>query len=78
MTSCGTSRPTRQQESQLSRGQPAGVSLAMVLAPEPELLVLDDPALGLDPASRRALNETLIEFAGGGKHSGVDRSPLGW
>ncbi len=53
----------------LSRGQRAGVALAMVLAPDPELLVLDDPALGLDPVSRRALNETLIEFAGGGKRT---------
>ncbi|KAA5543759.1 ABC transporter ATP-binding protein [Roseiconus nitratireducens] len=50
----------------LSRGQRAGVSLALVLAPNPDLLVLDDPALGLDPVSRRALNETLIEFAGSG------------
>ena len=54
---------------QLSRGQRAGVALAMVLAPDPELLVLDDPALGLDPVSRRALNETLIEFAGNGQRS---------
>lgn len=53
----------------LSRGQRAGVSLALVLAPDPELLVLDDPALGLDPVSRRALNETLIEFAGDGKRT---------
>ena len=57
--------------STLSRGQRAGVSLALVLAPDPELLVLDDPALGLDPVSRRALNETLIEFAGGGKRTVV-------
>ena len=55
--------------STLSRGQRAGVSLALVLAPDPELLILDDPALGLDPVSRRALNETLIEFAAGGKRT---------
>ncbi|QDT08420.1 ABC transporter ATP-binding protein [Planctomycetes bacterium K23_9] len=55
--------------STLSRGQRAGVSLGLVLAPDPELLVLDDPALGLDPVSRRALNETLIEFAGGGRRT---------
>ena len=53
--------------SELSRGQRAGV--ALVLAPDPELLVLDDPALGLDPVSRRALNETLVEFAGRGQRS---------
>lgn len=50
--------------SELSRGQRAGVALALVLAPDPELLVLDDPVLGLDPVSRRALNETLVEYAG--------------
>ena len=55
--------------STLSRGQRAGVALALVLAPDPELLVLDDPALGLDPVSRRALNETLIEFASDGKRT---------
>jgi ABC-2 type transport system ATP-binding protein len=53
----------------LSRGQRAGVSLALVLAPDPELLILDDPALGLDPVSRRALNETLVEFAADGKRT---------
>lgn len=34
-----------------------------MLGSSPELLILDDPALGLDPVSRRALNETLIDFA---------------
>ncbi len=29
-------------------------------------MILDDPALGLDPVSRRALNETLVEFASAG------------
>ncbi len=53
----------------LSRGQRAGVCLALVLAPDPELLVLDDPALGLDPVSRRALNETLVEFAADGQRT---------
>ncbi len=50
----------------LSRGQRAGVSIALTLSSEPELLILDDPALGLDPVARRALNETLLEFVGRG------------
>ncbi len=63
----GISQSTR--VGHLSRGQRAGVSLALVLAPDPELLVLDDPALGLDPVSRRALNETLVEFAADGQRT---------
>jgi len=53
----------------LSRGQRAGVSLALTLAAEPELLVLDDPALGLDPVSRGALNETLLDFCNSGSRT---------
>jgi ABC-2 type transport system ATP-binding protein len=44
----------------LSRGERAGLCLAMTLAPEPELLMLDDPGLGLDPVARRALVESMI------------------
>lgn len=44
----------------LSRGERAGLCLALTLAPEPELLVLDDPGLGLDPVARRALIESMI------------------
>jgi ABC-2 type transport system ATP-binding protein len=46
--------------STLSRGQRAGLSLAITLAPQPELLILDDPALGLDPVARRLLLEAMI------------------
>lgn len=58
-----------QRTRSLSRGQRAGVSLALTLAAEPELLILDDPALGLDPVSRRALNETLLDFCDGGRRT---------
>jgi len=44
----------------LSRGERAGLCLALTLAPEPDLLVLDDPALGLDPVARRSLLESMI------------------
>lgn len=44
----------------LSRGQRAGLCLAMTLAPEPDLLVLDDPALGLDPVARRSLLQSML------------------
>jgi len=48
------------QAGQISRGQRAGLSLALVLAPEPELLIMDDPSMGLDPVARRTLLEAMI------------------
>jgi ABC-2 type transport system ATP-binding protein len=44
----------------LSKGQRALVALALALAPSPELLVLDDPTLGLDAVARRAFFEELV------------------
>lgn len=45
----------------LSRGQRAQVSLALALAPDPELLILDDPTLGLDADVRRDFVESMIQ-----------------
>src|SRR5580704_6023720 len=50
----------RARVNHLSRGQRAGLSLALVLATRPELLIMDDPALGLDPVARRTLLEAMI------------------
>jgi len=44
----------------LSKGQKGAVMLALALAPAPELLVLDDPTLGLDAVARHALYDELI------------------
>jgi ABC-2 type transport system ATP-binding protein len=44
----------------LSKGQQRQLSLALALASRPELLVLDDPTLGLDAVARRELLEELI------------------
>jgi ABC-2 type transport system ATP-binding protein len=46
--------------SQLSRGERAGVNLALALAQSPELLILDEPPLGLDVVARRAFLEALM------------------
>jgi len=44
----------------LSKGQKKQVSLALALATSPELLVLDDPTLGLDVVARKSLFEEVI------------------
>lgn len=49
-----------QKIGQLSRGERAGFNLALALAQTPELLVLDEPTLGLDVVAKRAFLESLM------------------
>jgi ABC-2 type transport system ATP-binding protein len=54
--------PRRARIRRLSNGQRAQVSLALAVAPDPELLILDDPTLGLDTVVRRDFLESLIQI----------------
>lgn len=56
-------RPTRV----LSRGQKQRLSLARALVHDPQVLLLDEPANGLDPRSRVELRQLVRELAAGGK-----------
>lgn len=51
----------------LSRGMQQRVSLARVLVHDPDLLLLDEPASGLDPRARIELMEILMELRRLGK-----------
>ncbi len=44
----------------LSKGQNVRLGLVLALAHRPELVILDDPALGLDPIMRKQFNRDLI------------------
>jgi ABC-2 type transport system ATP-binding protein len=56
----GFAVPRRQRFDHLSKGQRRELALALALSCSPELLVLDDPTLGLDAVARRDLFEELV------------------
>ena len=54
--------PKKKRLSKLSNGQRAQVSLALAVAPDPKLLILDDPTIGLDAVVRRDFLESIIQI----------------
>jgi len=54
--------PTDQKIKTLSKGQARQVALVCAVSHRPELLILDEPAGGLDPSARREFLETSIAF----------------
>jgi ABC-2 type transport system ATP-binding protein len=63
----GLERQVTQRVRTLSGGEESRASLGVALLGEPELLVLDEPTVGLDPVLRKQLWETFHDLADGGK-----------
>jgi ABC-2 type transport system ATP-binding protein len=54
--------PRRTRIKHLSKGQNVRLGLVLALAHRSEIVVLDDPTLGLDPISRKQFNRDIIEY----------------
>ncbi len=54
--------PLDRKVKELSTGMRAQLNLALAMAIEPELLILDDPTLGLDTVARRQFLEMAIDL----------------
>ncbi|MGL5865077.1 MAG: ABC transporter ATP-binding protein [Dermatophilaceae bacterium] len=63
----GLGKRSRSRFGALSGGMARRVALAQAIATEPEVLLLDEPTTGLDPAQRKA----MVDLVGGLGESGV-------
>ncbi len=67
MEQCGLTDVGRRVIGQLSKGYKQRVGLADALVHEPELIILDEPTIGLDPQQIRSVRQLIKSLAG--KHT---------
>jgi ABC-2 type transport system ATP-binding protein len=66
MARLGLDEISNRKVRELSGGNRRRVELARALMHEPRILLMDEPTVGLDPASRRDLLRHVMELRGGG------------
>ncbi|WP_304165964.1 ABC transporter ATP-binding protein [Phenylobacterium aquaticum] len=55
-----------QRAGELSRGLRQRLAIAQTIVHDPKVLILDEPAAGLDPAARRSLSQLILALAAEG------------
>lgn len=55
-----------QRAGELSRGLRQRLAIAQTIVHDPKVLILDEPAAGLDPEARRSLSQLILSLAGEG------------
>ncbi len=61
--------PTDQKIQEMSKGMKTKAMLALALAHQPQLLILDEPTAGLDPVARIEVLDILRDFVSDGEKS---------
>jgi len=56
----------RKQAGSMSKGQQTALALVLAFAIRPDVLILDEPASGLDPVHQRSVLDLIIDAAAGG------------
>ena len=64
MAQCGLTEVGRRVIGQLSKGYKQRVGLADALVHEPDLIILDEPTIGLDPQQIRSVRQLIKSLAG--------------
>jgi ABC-2 type transport system ATP-binding protein len=62
MVQCGLAEAARRIIGQLSKGYRQRVGLADALVHEPDLIILDEPTIGLDPSQIRAVRQLIKDL----------------
>ena len=67
LTTVGLAQHSKKQVKKLSKGMARRLAWAMAVIHDPEVIILDEPYAGLDPAGREEMNEWIHEYKARGK-----------